>query len=162
MKLYELTGQYTQALATLDDMDLPAEVVTDTLEGLKGSLEEKSLNVARFFQNVESSIVAMKDAEKRMAARRKAAENRVTRLRHYLKYNMDASGIVRIECPDFVIAIQNNPAAVVIDSADALPDDYTVEKTTVSPDKKLIKQAIQDGYTVTGAHLETGTRLVIK
>jgi len=162
MKLYELTEEYTQALATLDDMDLPIEVVQDTLEGLKGSVQEKSLNVARFFQNVEVSIVAMKDAEKRMAARRKSAENRVASLREYLRFNMQASGITKIECPEFVLSIQNNPATVVIDSVDALPYDYTVEKTTVSPDKKLIKQAIQDGYTVTGAHLETGTRLVIK
>ena len=52
MKLYELTAQYDEALKTLSDMNLPKEVVEDTLEALSGEIEEKATNVAKYMQNL--------------------------------------------------------------------------------------------------------------
>ena len=163
MHLYEITADYRQALATLEDMDLPPEVVADTIEGLAGALEEKGRNVAAFMQHLEADAKAMLDAESRIAARRKAVEARAAWLREYLHRNMVAADITEISCPEFVLRIRQNPVKVVVDDADSIPADYQVEiPATTRLDKKLVKSAIEDGYDVPGAHLERGTRLDIK
>ncbi|MGZ5013148.1 MAG: siphovirus Gp157 family protein, partial [Methylobacter sp.] len=78
LSLYELSTNYLQALDFLTDpeMDLPIEAVNDTLEALGGELEDKAINVAKFFRNMEATAAAIKSAEADMAKRRKALENR--------------------------------------------------------------------------------------
>ncbi|WP_050009335.1 siphovirus Gp157 family protein [Candidatus Glomeribacter gigasporarum] len=44
-----------------------------------------------------------------MAKRRKAIENRVTRIKQYLFDNMRHAGRQKVECPYFNIAIRNHP-----------------------------------------------------
>ncbi len=114
--LYEIRREYLQALDALTDpdQDIPMEAVADTLEGIEGQLQEKATNVAMFMRNLESAAEAIKAAEQQMARRRRAIENRAQSLRDYIKHNMEASGINRIESPWFVLAVQRNPASVDI------------------------------------------------
>lgn len=163
--LYELAGEYHQAAVTMSNMDMDEQTIADTLEGLSGALEEKAKNVAAFVRNLESTAEQIKLAEKQMADRRKAMENRAERIREYLKTNMELAGITQIECPHFKLAIKKNPPSVVIDAESQIPADYMTQPVAPppAPDKKLIAQAIKDGFEVPGAHLETGkTRLDIR
>lgn len=162
--LYELSQTYREALDVLTDpeLDLPNEVIADTLEGLQGTLEDKAVNVAKFFKNLEATAEAIKQAEQRMSQRRKAIENRVAALKTYLKQNMESCAITKIESPWFTLAIQKNPAAVDITDEDSLPDDFVEIVTTRKIDKAGIKQAIEAGAEVPGAVLTRGTRLAIR
>lgn len=162
--LYVLTDEYRIAAERLADLDLPAEVVADTLEGLAGELEAKATNVAMFVRNLESMAEQIKSAEADMAKRRKAIENRADHVRMYLKDNMQRAGISKIECPYFKLAIRDNPPAVVIDAESQIPADYmrTPEPPPPSPDKAAIKAAILAGHEVPGAHLSKSQRLEIK
>lgn len=162
--LYEIAAEYRQAVAQLADLDLPPEVVTDTLESLTGDLQAKSQNVAMFVLSLESTAAAIKKAEADMAARRKAIENRAERVREYLKTHMEACGISKIECPWFKLAIRQNPASVVIDDAGLIPSNLYVypDPPAPYPDKKAIKDEIEANGPISGAHLERKTRLEIK
>jgi len=164
LSLYQLSGDYLEALDALTDpeMDLPIEVVTDTLEGLSGEMEDKSINVAKFLRNMEATAGAIKSAEAEMAKRRKALENRVKWMKSYLKGNMEHTGITKIECPFFKISIQNNPASVSIINEGAIPAEFKTQVISWIIDKTAIKNAIKVGKTVTGASLTNGTRLSIK
>ena len=86
--------------------------------------------------------------------------------KNYLLTNMLAAGYTKIEANDgsFKASIQNNPPAVVIDDASLIPADYirVPDAPPPAPDKALIKQAINDGFEVPGARLQTSQRLVIK
>lgn len=163
LSLYELAEDYRQALENLTDpeLDLPHEVIADTLEGLQGSVEDKAVNVAKFFKNLEATAEAIKQAEQRMSQRRKAIEHRAASMKDYLKTNMEACGITKIESPWFTLAIQKNPAAVEITDEDSLPDDFVEIVTTRKIDKTSIKQTIEAGADVPGAVLTRGTRLAI-
>jgi hypothetical protein len=164
ISLYELSQDYRQALDVLTDPenDLPAEVIADTLEGLQGSMEDKAVNVAKFFRNLEAMAGAIKDAEDRMARRRRAIEGRVKWLKDYLKQNMEACDIQKIESPWFVLAIQKNPAAVEVFDEAAVPAEFKEEVVTVRVDKAGIKRALEAGEPVPGAALTRGTRLTIR
>lgn len=162
--LYEISQDYLQALDVLTDPDndIPLAAITDTLEGIEGQLQEKATNVAKFMQNLESAARAIKEAEQQMARRRKAIEGRTQGLKDYLKHNMEASGITKIESPWFVLSIQKNPGAVEIADESLLPDDYKREVVSVKVDKVAIKDALKAGQSVPGAQLVQSTRLAIR
>ena len=162
--LYVLAEEYRQAAITLADLDLPPEVVQDTLEGLAGDLETKATNTAMLVRNLEATAEAIKAAEGEMARRRKALENRAASVREYLKVSMIRAGITKIECPYFRLALRDNPPAVVIDAESQIPDEFMrrPEPPPPAPDKKSIAEAIKSGREVPGAHLERGQRLEIK
>jgi hypothetical protein len=164
LSLYQLSNNYLEALDFLTDpeTDLPAEVINDTLESLGGELEDKAVNVAKFLRNMEAAAEAIKAAEADMAKRRKTLESRAKWLKDYLKGNMEACGISKIECPYFKIAIQKNPATVNILDESAIPDQFKEQVITWKIDKTAIKDAIKTEETVPGAELVNGTRLAIR
>ncbi|MBE0437493.1 MAG: siphovirus Gp157 family protein [Methylomicrobium sp.] len=164
LALYQLSQNYIEALDFLTDpeADLPAEVINDTLEGLEGELQDKAVNVAMFMRNMEATAEAIKNAEAEMARRRKAFESRVKWLKDYLKGSMEYTGITKIECPYFKLAIQKNPPAVAILNEAAIPDEFKEKVITWKIDKTGIKEAIKAGKAVPGAELVNGTRLAIR
>jgi hypothetical protein len=164
LSLYQLSGNYLEALDFLTDpeADLPIEAINDTLEALSGELEDKAINVAKFLRNMEATAEAIKVAEADMAKRRKALESRVKWLKDYLKGNMEACGISKIECPYFKVAIQANPAAVNILDEASIPERFKEQVITWKIDKTAIKDVIKAGEIVPGAELVSGTRLAIR
>ena len=163
LTLYQVANQYLRILNNLENSDLPDEVIYNTLEGLEGALETKARNIAAYFQNLEAEAAAIKDAETKMAKRRKAIENRVAWLKHYIKTNMDKLSITEIKSPEFVLKIVKNPPMVVIDHQDAIPAEFMrIIPETREPDKHALKEVLKTGEVVPGAHLETNTRLEIR
>jgi hypothetical protein len=162
--LYELAAEYRQAQDRLADLDLDEQTIADTLDSLSGALEEKAQNVAMFIRNLEATSVAIKEAEGRMAARRKAIENRADRLKQYLLENMQFCEIREIECSWFKISVRENPPAVVVDAADLIPAEFMrqPEPPPPAPDKTAIAKALKSGQDVPGVHLMRGVRLDIK
>jgi hypothetical protein len=142
MHLYEIANTHNQALLEMAEMDdLPEEVINDTLEAIDGEFKDKAISVAAFFMNMDADIQAMKDAEKRMAERRKSKENKIKWLKDYLLSNMARTGITNIECPLFKISLRNNPVSVDIIDEDAIPDEFKITETITKIDKTAIKNA---------------------
>lgn len=161
MKLYELSREYSEFLAIAGQEDFDPQTIADTLEGIKGEIEEKGKNVAAFSQNIEAEITAMKEAEKKIALRRKTLERKVEWMKNYLRENMERCGITKIECPEFRVTLGNPSEICDVFDEDVLPEDYFAVKK--SPDKKLIMQALKDGYEVPGAKIGHGVpRLSIR
>ena len=161
--LYDLAAEYKAASDKLHDSDLDERTIADTLEGMAGELEAKATNVGFVIRNLDSMAEQIKQAEESMSKRRKALENRSKWLKSYLLQSMLATGKSKIESPYFVISVRNNPESVVIDAESQIPDDYMREiPATYEPNKQAIKQAIQDGFTVPGAHLARTQSLQIK
>jgi len=162
MRLYEIASQYQQALATLDDLDLPDDVIADTLEGLKGALQEKGKNVAAYIKNIEADVAAIKDAEQAMKGRRAVLQRRADWMKTLLLNSMQNSEITEISCPWFVIKPKKNPPSVNITDANAISKKYKIEVVTYKIDKKLISADLKKGAVVNGAELTQGWRLDIK
>ena len=125
--LYVLANEYREAAEQMADLDMPAEVIADTLDGLSGDLTAKATNVAMFVRNLEAMAASIKAAEQDMAARRKAIESRAASVKKYLLDNMQLSGIKKIDSPYFCISLRSNPPSVVVDDEAAIPADYMRE-----------------------------------
>ena len=73
MKLYELTNDYQQLLAMLDEEnDFPPEAIADTLESISAEIEDKADNIACMLKSIDAYITAIKAEETHLAERRKA------------------------------------------------------------------------------------------
>jgi len=165
--LYKLVEQYRSLEALDASEDLPVEVIQDTLEGLTGELTVKATNVAKFILNNEAMAEAIEQASEAMKQRALRIRRRSESIREYLRINMQASGITKIEATEFVLSLKNNPPSVIVTNEAMIPDAFKVTPTpppppVPRPDKALIKKAIQSGVEVAGAHLEQAERLDIK
>ncbi len=161
MKLYQIADQYLEALQVLDDPDLPAQAVADTLEALQGEVAQKGQAVAAFTLNLAAEIDALKAHEKKIAARRKALESKEEWLRSYLKSNMQRCGITEIKAIDgtFKAKLGKGRPSVVVTDESLIPDDSKFVRWTRSVDKTAIAAAIAAGEQVPGAHVEINPQL---
>lgn len=162
--LYSLAAEYRGQLETLADMDLSDEALKDTLDSLGGELEAKAQATVSFARHLEKIAESIKDAERSMADRRKAIENRTSRIKQYVLEAMQNNDIQRIECPYFVLSIAKNPPSVEVLDEKQIPVDYFVDAPPPPPqlNKKLVLKAMKDGFEVTGCRLYQGVRLSIK
>lgn len=164
LALYQIADQYLADIDKLQNMELDEQTVADTLEGLSGDFELKATNVSMFIRNLEASAEAIKDAERKMAERRKALESRAEKIKEYLKINMQKTGITKIECPHFQISLRNNPESVDVLNPDLIPIEYFTIPEPPPPilDKVALKKAIQSGKEVEGARLIRNQSIQIK
>lgn len=158
-----IAQEYRAAAAALADLDMPPEVVADTLESLAGDIETKAQSVAHMVRQLEANAAAVKQWAKEASERAKATEARAERLREYLSSNMQACGITRIEGPGVVLSWRKSHAVVIDDEAQ-IPAAYMRTKPAPppEPDKPAIAAAMKLGELVPGARIETRQSLQIK
>ena len=161
--LFALTADFRAQADKLADMDLPPEVLADTLESLTGDVEAKSQNVAMFALGLESLADSIKAHRESQKAREDALRKRAEALRDYITRSMDACGISKIEGPGVALTFRKS-SAVVINEPGLIPSEYMVtpEPPPPAPSKTLIGAALKAGREVPGAHIEHRKSLQIK
>jgi hypothetical protein len=165
--LYTLVGQYRQLAERLADGDFDAETIRDTIEasGLTDAIQEKAQGVELVARAAEMHCPAI-DAEIERLQALKASRQKIAQgLRDYLKTQMEAAEIERIECPLFRLAIKRNPPAVEVLDDKQVPALYWVTPEPKPPeariDKKAVAAALKKGDDVPGARLVQHTRLEV-
>ncbi len=151
--LRTMTGQYQELMTLASDPELPPEALADTLEGLEGEIKVKAENIVHVLLNSDTDITALDVEIKRLQVRKKAIENGKSRLKDYLRFNMEATGISKIECPLFSISLGKGRDMVSIDNENLLSTEYVAITTTITPDKLKILKHLQSGANITGASL---------
>lgn len=165
MKLYEMSEQYReiQSLIESDESDSMREAISDTMQMIEGDFKDKAQAVVSMTLNMDGSILALDNEIQRLSDKRKVIQNRIQSIRDYLKNNMEATQISKIECPLFTITLSKPTKQVEVIDDSLLPDEFVRVKTTVSPDKVALAKALKEGKEITGAVLVDGaTRLIIK
>lgn len=151
--LHELTGQL---LEIANNDDLPPDAIRDTLEAMQGSIQEKALSLANWALDMDGDIGKIDAEIERLKSRKTAIANRRESLNEYLRANMLATGIKKIQCPLFTITIVDGRESVAISDESQIPDEFMRVKTDISPDKSAIAKAIKDGIDIPGASLQRG------
>lgn len=162
--LYELTTEYMELLAMLEDPDVDEDLIADTLEGIDGELEVKADGYARVMRQMDADAKAIKAEEERLANRRKSLENRAANLKSRLQQMMEITGKVKFKTELFSFGIQKNPAAVVIDEQyiENIPEEYLIRQDP-KIDRAKLKEDLKAGKDLDGiAHLEQTESLRIR
>ena len=161
--LYELTDNYKNIAAMLDDPDMDQAVITTALATVEEDLQAKTGNVAVIMQSMATDIDIIKAEERRLAERRRTIEARRDWLKNYLQENLERMGLDKISTPLFKISLAKNPPAVSITDEKAIPAAYlTIVPQTTVVDKKAIAAALKEGKEVPGATLTVGRSVRIR
>lgn len=163
-KLYELAQSYQQLAAQLEEYDLDAPTLLDTLESSNElmSIEEKAGNIVRMVKNIEADIPSLESEIKRLTDKKKAIENRAKSIKTYLQGCMEAAGLEKIKVDTFTVALQNGKESVSIIEQSAIPKKFFKTKIEQSIDKLAIYETLKAGKEVAGCKLEPSKSLRIR
>ena len=152
MKLYEIAPALRFAL---DDIEVDPEtgeiLSADELHAVEAEAAEKIEATALYLRELDAEAKAAKEEADRMLARVKSMQKRSDYLKAMLLDALHATG--KVKTGRVTVSIRTTQA-VAVDEGANLPEAYTTVKTTVSPNKVAIKQALLDGVEVPGCHIE--------
>lgn len=165
MNLYELTGQYLELQAMLEDPEVDSEVIADTMGSLEGDIEAKADGYAKIIRNLEGNASAITAEMQRLAERKATIEAGVKRLKNNLQQAMVAIDKRKIKSDLFTFSVQKNggklPVILDVKSTEELPDDLV--KVKEEPDMDAIRKLLETKGECQYAHFgERGESLRIK
>ena len=143
LSLYEITNAFP---VLMENEELSEEEKQKIKEELTILLQQKSQNIIGYSKNIELTIEAMKEEEKRISSQRKALENRLIKFKEYVKECMETNNITKIETILGSLMIAKSPISVEIVNENEIPNEFKNEVVTVKVDKK----AIADNFKLTG------------
>lgn len=144
-QLYAMTAQMVELAAMLDtDDEGLKQAIQDTIGGIQGEFGEKADSIVMLRRNIEGDVLAIDSEIDRLAELKRIKTNSIAQLTSYLKRNMEAADIKSIKRPLFSIKLVNGSESVIVDKEDDLPDDFTVVKTSINPDKKAIAARLKE------------------
>lgn len=143
MKLYELTGDFTDLYDRFEEIniwepdtdedgqpiddngDVIENVIAfkesmlqawfDTLDGIEELFEDKAVNIAMYIKELRSEAEQLKAEKMKIAKRQSQKEKAADRLEKYLLNSMQAIGRKVIDRPQALIKIELNPESTVIE-----------------------------------------------
>lgn len=167
MSLYEVTTTYRRLIKAIENEEIPAEAIADTLEAVNGEWGERADAVLSSIKNYRAECEAIRAEEKALADRRKRKERTIERLEAYLTDSIKQVGRTGYESARHCVRFTTSAAVVVTDMAALIryAEENEVDavrvKSEVVADKDVIKRLLKAG-DVPGAELEIRTNIQIK
>lgn len=166
--LYEIAAKYRAALDGVVVDPVTGEVAgLDELYAIEGELNEKVEGIANYIKELVTMSAAMKQEEKNLAERRKAIENRVSKLQDYIVYQLSAVGKTKVETATAAVTLRKSKSVDIPDEAAFVKwaemsglDSLISQKTTAN--KTEIKKAIEAGMDIVGANIVEKNTINIK
>ncbi|MEY0290966.1 siphovirus Gp157 family protein [Providencia rettgeri] len=153
-----LAASYEKLQQLVESGDFSSEEIADTLEGIEGELGDKLDAIMVHVRNIEGQAKTLDEESKRLSERKKSFENQAKNLKKYALTCLLATGLDNLKTLKNTFTARKGSTSVVIDDEDLLPNDLVQVQVVTTPDKKAIKDAIEKGKKVAGAHLEIGER----
>lgn len=151
LTLYQITNAFP---TLMEAEDITEENKKQIEEELTVLLQQKSQNIIGYTRNLELSIEAKKEEEKRIAESRKADERRVEKFKEYVKECMERCGITKIETSLGSLSLAKNPMSVEIESENEIPEQFKQQVVTTKIDKTAIKKHFKEtGEIIPGAKI---------
>lgn len=160
MKLYELTQNYVNLQALLEDETISQDLIEKAMKEVSEDIEEKAENYAAIMKNLEAEAEALEKEEKRLAARKSSLRNRNKILKDNLENSMKATGKTKFKTRLFSFNIAKNPPSLDIADEELIPDKYIVY--TKSTAKKIMIDDLKQGVVIKGVKLKQTESLRIR
>lgn len=154
--------EINQAIKTIQEKDLDPDVLTDTIDALELSRDEKLDNVASWIESNKAKIDWLDTKLKQLREVKQHLNNQNDRLNNYLTDAIDDAGVKSIQTKNHILKPRNSRESVIIDNVEDLPIDYVKREETIKPVKKEIYADLRKGKKIPGAHLEANRRTIIQ
>lgn len=153
-----LATNYEKLQQLVETGEFSPEDIADTLEGIEGELGDKLDAIMHHVRNIEGQAKTLDEESKRLSDRKKSFENQAKNLKEYALNCLLASGLDKLKTTKNTFTARAGVVRVIIDNEALLPDELVDVQTITAPDKKGIKEALENGIEIPGAHLEVGDR----
>ena len=158
--LYQLTSDYKRFTEMVENGEISAEDMQDTLDGLAEDINTKLDNTCGYIKSLEAQVDALKKAKDEFDERIKQKKNAIEKLKFYLTNCMVNSGMKQYESIYHRVTFKPSDAVVITDEEllmGYLKRDYpdairVTEKREV--DKKALAKIINEGGEIGGAVIE--------
>lgn len=161
MQLYKINEQLERLIndgALFVDTET-GEVFDDkALDQLALDWDTKVTNTGCLIKNMEADAVAMKNEMDALKGRRERLEKRIDSLKKYLSFCLEGK---KFHSPQVDISFRKSEQVEILEGC-KIPDEYQKVKTTYTPDKTALKQAIKSGKTFDGISLVEKRNIQIK
>lgn len=164
LSLYNITNKFVELMDKVQEGTITEEEYNQLGEELAIQLQEKGSNIIGYTKNIELTINAMKEEEKRIADNRKTLESKLDKFKQYVKDNMEKLGITKMDTELGTLSIAKNPLSVEVENEEEIPSEYKLEVVTTKIDKTAIKNHFKEtGEVVAGTKIvDDKTSLRIK
>ena len=145
MKLYELPPAFAEVELAAADGELDAASM-ERLAALEGELSARVDGCCRVVRGLEARAGAFVAEAERLRSRAAVAVANARRLKEYVRQNLEAMGVPRVETALFTVRLQQNPAAVNLAPGlepEALPEEF--RRTRCEPDRAALLLAHKQG-----------------
>ena len=155
-KLYELTGIFLE----IDEMAVDDETKLDSLDSiyLEHDFSEKIENCIKVIRNKNARIEAYKAEIARLDALKKSETKAIEEIKKRISEAMHLTQHDKLDTTLFKVGFRKSKAVVV--DEEKLPKKYQI--VSYKPDKKTIKELLNSGATIRGAHIEERRNLSIR
>jgi NCAIR mutase (PurE)-related protein len=144
--------------------EVPEEERNALMEGLVNNhlqSVEKINSMIWWTEKKASEIEMIKAKIKQMQSYCKAVENKTDYIKNSIQSYMEAKQYDKLELKEWKISFRKS-TQTIIDNLEYLPAKFVKVTVEKSADKNAIKEAIQNGEHVDGAHLEDKRNLSIR
>lgn len=161
LNLFQIEMQYRQIAEQLIELsgELTPELET-ALQINKNDLETKARSYGYVILDLESEIEQIDAQVKRLSAMKSSRNKTIDRLKATVSEAMLLFEISEVKTATIKLSFRKSES-VEVDSL-IIDQKYCNTKTTITPDKAMIKDAIKKGETIAGASLQTNYNLQIK
>ena len=157
MNIYEIE----QAILNLVDPETGEITDFEALDNLTIARDEKIENVALWIKNLVAEAKAIREEEKSLAERRKAAENKAESLEKYLEQTLSGE---KFSTAKVAISYRKSTAVNIADeetfAKTACPTYLVYQPAEI--DRKAISEALKNGAIIEGAELVERNNMQIK
>ncbi|EPJ5821036.1 siphovirus Gp157 family protein [Pluralibacter gergoviae] len=151
-----IAANMNKLLALVEAGEFSPEDIADTIEGEELALGDKFDGIMSLVRNLEGQAKTVAEEAARLSDRKKSFEGQAKNLKGYILKCMQAAELKSFKTERNTLTVREGSLSVIIDDENQLPDELVSVVTVVAPDKNTIKEAIEAGTEVKGAHLEVG------
>lgn len=151
--LYELSEDYLELLTQCDEDDFD---IAEALNTIETSIEEKVRNGIGLIQTLKCRAEDCDAEIKRLTRFKKTIENNLERVQANYLDNLRRIGKKKVTTPigSMVVATSGGKLKMIIDDEEAIPVNFKFTKTVDYIDKDALRESLENGEVVEGAHLE--------
>jgi len=162
LSLYVIQQEYISLAESIIDNDgLLSEEMEAALQINKDQLENKSQCYGFIVRQLEGECDMIDNEIKRLEAMKKSRGKTVDRLKESVSKAMLLYEIDKIETPTLKISFRKSES-VEIEEESLIDEKFMTVKTTKTPNKTAIKEAIKNGEIVLGVTLKENQNIQFK
>jgi len=150
--IYELTNDYKQLQQLIEQGELDAELLQDTLEAITGNIKDKAENYGLVITNLTNLANGIETEAKRLKERSSAIQSNITKMQDTLLQAMIETDNLKFKTNHFTFSTRKSESLTVTDET-FVPIEFIKVKEVKTVDKVELKKAVKAGLTIEGVEL---------